>query len=120
MRHRGVGQPCRCRSRVAGDAGADERQIEIPQFYRKSEATLANVQRAREKPKRIRNIHAKIAGKLRPPGRRAVTGKGSASARRRWSLPNRGNVQSRRGLGVRQNSRDGLPLFAHLTVGRRP
>jgi putative transposase len=42
---------------------SDEREIAIPQFYRKNEAKLATVQRARKAPKRVRNIHAKIANR---------------------------------------------------------
>jgi putative transposase len=42
---------------------SDEREIEIPQFYRKSEAKLATAQRAKKTPKRIRRIHAKIANR---------------------------------------------------------
>jgi hypothetical protein len=79
----GAPDPSLCRSRrnappvsrvAAGRASlatlSDERQIEIPQFYRKSKATLANVQQACKKPRRsVRNIDANIAGKapaLRP------------------------------------------------------
>jgi len=40
---------------------SDGSAIRIPQFYRKSEAKLATAQRGRKTPKRIRNIHAKIA-----------------------------------------------------------
>jgi putative transposase len=42
---------------------SDQRQIEIPQFYRKGDASLVNVQRARKKPTRIRRIRAKIANR---------------------------------------------------------
>ena len=42
---------------------SDGRTVAVPQFYRKSEATLASVQRARKVPKRIRTIHAKIANR---------------------------------------------------------
>jgi len=42
---------------------SDEREIEIPQFYRKCEAKLATAQRAKKTPKRIRRIHAKIANR---------------------------------------------------------
>jgi IS605 OrfB family transposase len=42
---------------------SDEREIAIPQFYRKSEAKLATMQRARKTPKRVRNLHAKIANR---------------------------------------------------------
>jgi IS605 OrfB family transposase len=38
-------------------------EIEIPRFYRKREEKLATMQRARKTPKRIRNIHAKIANR---------------------------------------------------------
>lgn len=38
-------------------------KIEAPRFYRASEANLATAQRARKTPKRIRNIHAKIASR---------------------------------------------------------
>jgi IS605 OrfB family transposase len=38
-------------------------KIGVPQFYRKSEARLAVVQRARKTPKRVRAIHAKIANR---------------------------------------------------------
>jgi IS605 OrfB family transposase len=41
---------------------SDGRKIETPRFYRKSEAALAVLQRAR-KSKRVRNIHAKIANR---------------------------------------------------------
>ncbi len=42
---------------------SDGRMVAVPQFYRKSEATLAGVQRARKVPKRVRTIHAKIANR---------------------------------------------------------
>jgi IS605 OrfB family transposase len=42
---------------------SDGGEIEVPQFYRKSEEKLAIVQRARKAPKRARNIHAKIANR---------------------------------------------------------
>jgi IS605 OrfB family transposase len=38
-------------------------KIETPTFYRNNEAKLATLQRARKTPKRIRNIHAKIANR---------------------------------------------------------
>lgn len=38
-------------------------KIEAPKFYRKSEAKLSTIQRARKATKRIRNIHAKIANR---------------------------------------------------------
>lgn len=38
-------------------------KIEAPRFYRASEEKLATAQRARKTPKRIRNIHAKIANR---------------------------------------------------------
>lgn len=41
------------------------RKIEAPQFYRKNEEALATAQRARKTPKRIRNIHAKVANRRR-------------------------------------------------------
>lgn len=37
--------------------------IEAPRLYRSSEAKLATAQRARKTPKRLRNIHAKIANR---------------------------------------------------------
>lgn len=40
-------------------------KIEAPRFYRASEEKLATAQRARKTPKRIRNIHAKIANRRR-------------------------------------------------------
>jgi putative transposase len=42
---------------------SDGRDIEMPRFYRKSEAALAKAQRAKKTPKRIRRIHAKIANR---------------------------------------------------------
>src|SRR5215468_3195080 len=42
---------------------SDGSEIRIPQFYRQSEAKLATAQRGRKTPKRIRNIHAKIANR---------------------------------------------------------
>lgn len=42
---------------------SDGRRIEAPKFYRASEAALANAQRSRKAPKRVRNIHAKIANR---------------------------------------------------------
>jgi putative transposase len=42
---------------------SDEREIEIPQFYRKSEEKVATIQRAKKTPKRIRAIHTKIANR---------------------------------------------------------
>lgn len=42
---------------------SDGSRIEVPQFYRKSEAKLATAQRARKAPKRIRMIHTKIANR---------------------------------------------------------
>jgi IS605 OrfB family transposase len=44
-------------------AMSDGRTVAVPQFYRKSEATLASVQRARKTSKRIRAIHAKVANR---------------------------------------------------------
>ena len=41
---------------------SDGGKIEMPRFYRRSEAALATAQRAR-KSKRVRNIHAKIANR---------------------------------------------------------
>ena len=38
-------------------------KIEAPRFYRASEEKLAAAQRARKTPKRVRNIHAKIANR---------------------------------------------------------
>jgi putative transposase len=38
-------------------------KIEIRQFYRKSEGRLATAQLARKTPKRVRNIHAKVANR---------------------------------------------------------
>jgi putative transposase len=38
-------------------------KIEAPRLYRASEEKLATVQRARKTPKRVRNIHAKIANR---------------------------------------------------------
>jgi putative transposase len=38
-------------------------KVEAPRLYRKSEAKLATVQRARKTPKRVRTIHAKIANR---------------------------------------------------------
>lgn len=40
-------------------------KIEAPRFYRKSEETLATMQRSGKTTKRIRNIHAKIANRRR-------------------------------------------------------
>lgn len=40
-------------------------KIEAPRLYRASEAKLATAQRARKTPKRVRNIHAKIASRRR-------------------------------------------------------
>jgi putative transposase len=42
---------------------SDGRDIEMPRFYRKSEAALATAQLAKKTPKRIRRIHAKIANR---------------------------------------------------------
>jgi transposase len=42
---------------------SDGRDIEMPRFYRKSEAAHATAQRAKKTPKRIRRIHAKIANR---------------------------------------------------------
>jgi putative transposase len=59
-----------CNARVGIDLGlkdfaalSDGGKIEIPQFYRKSEAKLATIQRARKTTKRVRAIHAKIANR---------------------------------------------------------
>ena len=38
-------------------------KIDAPRFYRASEEKLATVQRARKTPKRVRNIHAKVANR---------------------------------------------------------
>jgi putative transposase len=40
-------------------------KVKAPRFYRGSEARLAIAQRARKAPKRVRNIHAKIAARRR-------------------------------------------------------
>lgn len=42
---------------------SDGRKFEAPRLYRASEGALATVQRARKAPKRVRNIHAKIANR---------------------------------------------------------
>ena len=74
---------------------SDEREIAIPQFYRKSEAKLATMQRARKTPKRVRNLHAKIANRRKisctRKARRSSRNTGSlslaTSARRNWPRP---------------------------------
>jgi len=42
---------------------SDGVKIEAPRLYRKSEAKLATIQRARKVPKRVRAIHAKVANR---------------------------------------------------------
>lgn len=42
---------------------SDGRKVQAPRFYRGSEEVLARAQVARKTPKRIRNIHAKIANR---------------------------------------------------------
>jgi putative transposase len=72
-----------------------ERQIEIPRFYRKSEAMLPNVQRAKKPPTRTRSIHAKIANRrkdfLHKESRKISTNTGLSSlatpGRRNWPRP---------------------------------
>lgn len=39
------------------------KKVEAPRFYRASEEKIATAQRARKTPKRVRNIHAKIANR---------------------------------------------------------
>jgi putative transposase len=53
---------------------SDERDVEIPQFYRNSEAKLATAQRVRKTPKPVRRIHAKIAKRRKDSCTRRVQG----------------------------------------------
>jgi IS605 OrfB family transposase len=46
-------------------------KIEAPRLYRASEAKLATAQRARKTPKRVRNIHAKIANRRKDHAHKA-------------------------------------------------
>jgi IS605 OrfB family transposase len=66
---------------------SDGREIEPPKFYRKNEATLATIQRAQKTPKRIRNIHAKIANR-----RKDFLHKESAKIVKQYGLICVGNV----------------------------
>jgi putative transposase len=42
---------------------SNDEKVEAPRMYRASEAKIATAQRARKAPKRVRNIHAKIANR---------------------------------------------------------
>jgi putative transposase len=96
VRHRSGGHAHRNRprSQIAATLSG-ERQIEIPRFYRKSEAMLANVQRAKKPPTRTRSIHAKIANRrkdfLHKESRKISTNTGLSSlatpGRRNWPRP---------------------------------
>jgi putative transposase len=62
-------------------------KIEAPQFYRRSEAKLTTVQRARKKPKRVRTICAKVANR-----RKDFLHKASTTLAKEYGLIVVGNV----------------------------
>jgi len=66
-------------------------KIEAPRLYRSSEEKLAKAQRARKTPKRVRNIHAKIANR-----RRDFLHKASASIAKQFGLIVVGDVSSKK------------------------
>jgi IS605 OrfB family transposase len=92
-----------CPAIVAGDAvGIDlglhdlatlssGEKIEAPRLYRASEEKLAKAQRARKTPKRVRNIHAKIANR-----RKDFLHKASASIAKQFGLIVVGDVSSKK------------------------
>ncbi|AJA07484.1 IS605 family transposase OrfB [Sphingopyxis fribergensis] len=70
---------------------SDGGKIEAPRLYRASEAALATSQRARKAPKRIRNIHAKIANR-----RKDHLHKASAAIAKKYGTIVVGDVSAKR------------------------
>lgn len=70
---------------------SDGGKIEAPRFYRDSEAKLATVQVARKTPKRIRNIHAKVANR-----RKDFLHKASAAIAKEYGTIVIGDVSSKK------------------------
>jgi IS605 OrfB family transposase len=66
-------------------------KLEAPRLYRASEEKLTKAQRARKTPKRIRNIHAKIANR-----RKDFLHKASASIAKQFGLIVVGDVSSKK------------------------
>ena len=83
-------------SRVGIDLGlaslatlSNGQKVQARRFYRNSEAVLATAQRARKEPKRIRNIHAKVANR-----RRDFLHKASARIAKEYGLIVIGDISS--------------------------
>lgn len=70
---------------------SDGTKITAPRLYRASEQKLATAQRARKTPKRVRNIHAKIANR-----RKDHLHKASASIAKKYGLIVVGDVSSKK------------------------
>jgi putative transposase len=66
-------------------------KIEAPRLYRASEEKLATIQRARKPPKRVRNIHAKIANR-----RKDFLHKASAKIAKEFALIVVGDVEAKK------------------------